>query len=223
MTIKFPATFTRRIQELVNDCQRHLTQGALSPTSESLADSLVCRLEATLSTIEEGIQLLSTTNYESECSLLLGMHSDLYSYLRILMYGFNDCTVPPVAISSYSLHYSGHPGRPRIVLNVEAIEFLRSCGYTWSEVAGALQVSRSTLWRYRSNEGMQMVRYSEISDDELDSIVQDIQRQNPNCGQQILCGYLKDRNIHVQRHSQNRFLEKSGTLASSNSSTNILC
>lgn len=130
-----PAGFTRLFQGLVDDCQRHMFQSTQSPSTESQSDSLICRLEATLTTIEEGIQLLSTSSYESEHSLLIALRSDLSSFLRIFMYGFNDCTVPPTAISSYSLHYSGHPGRQRIVLNLEAIEFLRSCGYTWNEVA----------------------------------------------------------------------------------------
>ena len=206
--------FTRLVQELVDDCQRHMFQGTQSPSAstESQSDSLICRLEATLTTIEEGIELLSTSSYESEHSLLIALRSDLSSFLRIFMYGFNDCTVAPIAISSYSLHYSGHPGRPRIVLNLEAIEFLRSCGYTWNEVADALQVSRSTLWRYRMNEGMMMVRYTDISDDELDSIVGDIQRQNPNCGQQLLCGFLRDRNIHVQRRRLRESIARTDSL-----------
>lgn len=108
-------------------------------------------------------------------------------------------TIPPVAISSSMLYYSGNPGRPRIVLNVDSIELLRSCGYTWNHVAGALQVSCTTLWRYLNNSGVQRSRYTSISDDELDSIVRDIQRENPNRGQQLICGYLRDRGINVQR------------------------
>ena len=40
---------------------------------------------------------------------------------------------------------------------------LRSCGYTWNEVASALQVSQSTIWR--------RLREAGIHDDELDSVV----------------------------------------------------
>ena len=92
-----------------------------------------------LSVVEEGIQpLLSTSVYVTEHSLLLGMHTDLSLHMRLLLYGFNDCTVPPIAISSYSLLYSGSAGQPRITVNIDTVELFRSCGYTWIQVAGAL-------------------------------------------------------------------------------------
>ena len=31
-------------------------------------------------------------------------------------------------------------------------------------------------------------------------MISQIQRANPNCGQQLLCGYLRDRGIYVQLH-----------------------
>ena len=190
-----PLSFSRRIQELVGNCERYLFHGI-----SSRSETLISQLEATLLILEEGIQLLSTSEYVSEHSLLLGMRADLSKYLRLMLYGFNDCTVPPVAIASRSVHYSGNRGRPRIVINLDRIELLRSCGYTWTQVANALQVGRTTLWRCLRDAGVQMCRYIDISDDELDTIVRDIQRENPNCGQQLICGYLRDRGINVQRH-----------------------
>ena len=44
-----------------------------------------------------------------------------------------------------------------------------------------------------------MQRYSDISDDELDSIVGQFQCENPNYGHQLLIGHLKAQGIHVQR------------------------
>lgn len=46
-------------------------------------------------------------------------------------------------------------------------------------------------------------KYSEISDDELDSHLSQIQKEHPDCGQPLLHGYLKDRGILVQ-HQQLR-------------------
>ena len=69
-----------------------------------------------------------------------------------------------------------------------------------TKVAHALQVSRSTLWRRLKDAGYQIKKYSDISDDELDSIVAHIQRENPNCGLPLLCGFLRDRDIHVQHY-----------------------
>ena len=163
-------------------------------------DLLVGRLESQLAIVEEGINLLAQSSYTQEHSTLVRLHSTLSRCLRLLLYGFNDCTVPPVGISSYHLEHSGLPGRPKIVLNIDIIELLRGCGYKWNDVAASLQVSRSTLWRRLRGAGIQLNKYTDISDDELDDIVSSIQRQNPNCGQQILYGYLLDRGIHVQRY-----------------------
>ena len=47
------------------------------------------------------------------------------------MYGVNDCTVPPVAMSGYCLQINSHSrGRPRFIINLDQVELLRSCGYT---------------------------------------------------------------------------------------------
>ena len=46
--------------------------------------------------------------------------------------------------------------------------------------------------------GCCLSRYTGIGDDELDSIVEDIQRQNPNCDQQMPRGFLRDRGIKLK-------------------------
>ena len=150
--------------------------------------------------VEEGFQLLSGVSiYTTERSMLLQLRSQLSHQLRLLQYGINDCTVPPVSILSYSLHYSGSVGRPKILLNVDAIEFYRECGYTWNEVADILGVSRSTLWRRLKEASLHMNKYTDISDHDIDFIVAQIQREYPNCGQQMIYGFLKARGICIQR------------------------
>lgn len=121
----------REIQRLTSDCEGH----QFDHTEPS---GLTDRLDTMLSSVEEGIQLLSTSVYVAEYSLLQGIRTNLSRHLRLLLYGFNDCTVPPIAITSYSLQYSGAAGRPRIAVNIDTVELL-SCGYTWNQVE-ALQV-----------------------------------------------------------------------------------
>ena len=43
-----------------------------------------------------------------------------------------------------------------------------------------------------------VVKYTDICDDELDSIVSQIQHENPNCGQQLINGHLRARGIQIQ-------------------------
>ena len=116
---------------LINDCERH----QLNNAGASDSSGLITRVDTMLSVVEEGFQLLCMSVHETEHSLLLGIRRDLSRHLRLLLYGFSDCTVPPIAISTYSLQYSGAAGRPRIIVNIDTVEFLRSCGYTWNQVA----------------------------------------------------------------------------------------
>ena len=118
--------------------------------------------------------------------------------MRTLQYGFNHCAVPPVYVSSDTLLHTGLAGRPKILLNIDTVELLRSCRYDCGQIADALQISRTTLWQHVKEAGCLIQKYSEISDDELDSVMSQIQREHPNCGQHLLCGFLKDKDVFVQ-------------------------
>ena len=61
------------------------------------------------------------------------------------MDGFNDYIVPPVAILLHIQQCSGLVGRSKIVLNIDMVELLRVCGYTWTEVVDALQVKQDHI------------------------------------------------------------------------------
>ena len=94
---------------------------------------------------------------------------------------------------------NGGPGRPRIVINMEMVELLRSTNFTWDEIAKLVGVSRSTLWRRLSEHDGTPHYFSDISDDILDSIISQYQNRNPHTGQTILKGYLESIGIRVQR------------------------
>ena len=187
-----PQPFVQAVQQLITDCGRHIASDTCAQDSQHL----LSQLEVTLLILEEEMQLLSSSVFESEYMLLSRFCSSITQCIITTQYGFSDCTVPPIILSSYTLHYTGLPGRPKIILNIDTIELLRHCGYTWCQ---SLQISRRTLWRFLKDTDYQIQRYTEISDDELDGYLSQIQKEHPNCGQQLLCGYLKDRGILVQR------------------------
>ena len=167
--------------------------------SNTYSNSLLSQIETALITIEEGIQLLLLlSTYSIDHSILVRFRTNLSRSLRLLQYGFNDCTVPPVSILLCSSEHYGLVGRPRLSVNIDAVEFLRNCGYTWDEVSNAMQVSRTTLWRRLREAGIEIKKYTDISDDELDTLISQLRRENPNCGQQMMCGYLRDRGINIQ-------------------------
>jgi hypothetical protein len=130
----------------MDECERYIFNRTAAASISR--DTLVLRLESMLHIIEEGLHYLtSVTFFPEECSQLSGMHQNVSRHLRLVMYGFNDCTVPPVSIVDYRLIYSGRAGRPKKYINIDIVDLLRSCGYRWHEVADAMQVSRTTLWR----------------------------------------------------------------------------
>ena len=188
-----PPEFVHHYQQLVRECSTYRSEAA-SPIE------LSHRVETMLVIVEEGMQLLSESSFITEYNLLYRMRRDLSQHLRLLTYGVNDCTVPPVALYPCMQAYTGSRGRPKLTICIDAVELLRSSGYTWNEVAGALQVSRSTVWRRVKDAGVQLTKFSDISDDELDSVTSQFQWDHPNCGQQLILGHLRDRGISVQRY-----------------------
>lgn len=133
------------------------------------------------------LQLLNIMRHRGSC------------LLREIVYGCDDCTIPAVRTRS-SFVRCGQLGRPLIVLNIEHVEFLRSAGYTWHDVASIIGVSRTTIWRHLTSLGLDLVSFTDISDSQLDDTVKEIQHQYPNVGQIMLEGYLKEKGIKVQRY-----------------------
>ena len=79
---------------------------------------------------------------------------------------------------------------------------------TWDQVSNVMQVSRATLWKVRE-AGIEIKNYTDISDNKLDTIIIiiicQLQRENLNCEQQMMCGYLRDRARH--KHTKTQVME----------------
>ncbi len=201
--MQIPQQFIEDVQRLFALGQRfgNYDHGDQDGEMEQAADDLVMRLESALVIIEESIQLLHGTQYHGELQLLNRMRLEASRSIRRIMYGYNDCTIPAIATQPFrAILRLGLVGRPRLLVNIEQAEFLRSTGYTWNEVAQCLQVSRSTLWRRMREMNVSLNRYSDISDVQLDDLVSTIQQQSPNIGQVMMQGFLEQRGVHVQRY-----------------------
>lgn len=72
--------------------------------------------------LEEGIQLISMTSYETENRLLMSMRQEAARLLREIVCNHN--AVVPFKL----LVHSGDVGQPKMMVNVEHIELL---GFTW--------------------------------------------------------------------------------------------
>lgn len=73
------------------------------------------------------------------------------------------------------LVHTGRPGRPPFLISKAQIETLTELGYSYAKIARMFGVSERTLRRRREEFGLPIGQsYTEISDAELDAVVQSV-------------------------------------------------
>ena len=117
--------------------------------------------------------------------------------------------------SQASLLLDGNVGRPPFIIPYHQLEHLVQSGFSVPQIATLLGVSVSTIRRRMLLHNLSIRdTYSDMSDDELDAVVAEAQRQFPGWGNRHMYGYLLSRGIRVQfqrvRESQSR-LDPEGT------------
>ena len=69
----------------------------------------------------------------------------------------------------------GRPGRPSVVISEQQITTLLDLGFNYTSMAAMFGLSERTLFRRRTELGLQTGRhYSDISDDDLDTVVRSL-------------------------------------------------
>ena len=178
--------------QLLNESERFWNSESQSE-NETTRDNISMRLESLKGIIEE---VISTSNVDGH-DILLSLQRQVAAEIQL----FDDIHQPCAISAVYTAHVikTGKLGRPSIHINIHYVELLHGAGYTLTNIACALQISRSTLWRHLQEIGVTLNGYSTISDSELDTIVRYYQETNPNCDQILLSGYLRSRGIIIQR------------------------
>ncbi|CAH0559355.1 unnamed protein product [Brassicogethes aeneus] len=92
-------------------------------------------------------------------------------------------------------------GRPRLQVTEEQLRLFCNEGYSASDIAKLLGCSKSFVYKklYQCNMFMRG-RYSQISDDQLETHISEIHRRHPNAGHILVQSYLKADGIVLQRH-----------------------
>ena len=100
------------------------------------------------------------------------------------------------------IHRNGAVGRPKLVINLTQIDYLRSWQFTWTRICHTLCFSRTTLWRRLKevNYNFRESRFTIISDIDLQQQVAGIEVEFENTGERMVIGILRSRGIHVPRH-----------------------
>lgn len=94
------------------------------------------------------------------------------------------------------------PGRKKIGITREQIKHLRSLNFSWKKIAQLLNISLSTLKR-RKNELFLLSdrpnEFSDITEERLDRIYQELCSVIPNMGRRRFIGALRARGLKIQR------------------------
>ena len=111
--------------------------------------------------------------------------------------------------SASTEHRGGVVGRPRVLVPDQSLEMLLENKFTVPQISSILGVSVSTVRRRMSELGLSVrAYYSDISDSNLDQIVEGFQQQYPMCGNRQMYGHLLSIGHRVQqariRESQRR-------------------
>jgi hypothetical protein len=92
-------------------------------------------------------------------------------------------------------------GRPPISISEEDIKYLLSIGFTKTKVATFLGISRKTLYNKISSfqDSTSFSKYSNITDAQLDLVIQKVKHDHPNDGEIMVAGHLLKEGLKVQR------------------------
>ncbi len=184
------------ITSVVQAAEDFLSQcGSSTATRDSsLQDYLISRLESLITNLEALMQCIGDN------ARVRQVRRRACEYLHRFQHGERSTSQSVAGINLFNVtQHSGRRGRPLIVLNIEQVELLRSAGFTWQEVAKAIGVSRTTLWRRLSELNINTSAYTDISDHDLDEVMTTTQHNYPNAGLVILQGLLVSEGVHVQR------------------------
>ena len=91
-------------------------------------------------------------------------------------------------------------GRPRFDVSKEQLSKLLELGFSASTISAMLSVSVRTIGRRMAEYSLSVcATYSDISDDELDTVIRGLIQEFPSSGYRMMDGYLRGRGLRIQQ------------------------
>lgn len=107
----------------------------------------------------------------------------------------------PSSEQASGMSLTGRPGRPQFDVTAAQLEHLVGFGFRVPDISRLLGISERTVRRRLAEYGLSTrVTYSEISDEDLITLVGEVKNSFPTCGEMMLDGHLRTRGVTVQRH-----------------------
>ena len=107
-------------------------------------------------------------------------------------------------------------GRPKFVINIEAVKLLREQGFNWTKIGEILDISASSIKRLRQEYNIQdpVQPYSLLLDNDLDEVIKRLKQEYPFSGIRILMGALQSEGIKVTRQRLQNSIQRVDVLGS---------
>ena len=106
----------------------------------------------------------------------------------------------PVSGSNMFLYQEKPLGRPRYFLSRDQLEFLLSLGFNKSQLSEMLGMSAHTIQIRMAEYSLSSNNYCDLSQEELDHMVTEIQEQFPRAGYRQILAILKSHGVFVREH-----------------------
>ena len=188
-----------------------LLEKEASATSEEASDVII-KLDTYITILSLMIQRMSDENLDidEEGSGLKQELTDMMESLRRVLSFWIDkeagihirqSIVPYLDGILFQCYHPGRRGRPKFLLPVHTLQFLRELHFSWTKIACILGISRRTLFSIRQELGFEAIdpsAYSQISDHEIRLHIKEIKLQMPDAGIRMIRGILRSRGINIQ-------------------------
>ena len=159
------------------DSNKHYCKHAVSRCSTAIR--AVSGIEVNAEQLLHGDELQSTEDHEelrstldNSTQLILSIRtlSSLWEE-RLELLSVQPSPSPPTLLTR-------QVGRPAFVLSMEQVLFLAEMSFSWVQVAQLLGISRQTLWRRRTEWGLQSQSASSITDEELSCAIEAVRHNH---------------------------------------------
>ena len=89
--------------------------------------------------------------------------------------------------------------RPKYNISREQLELYLHYGFSLSKISEMIFVSTKTVRRRIEEFNIKSMAFSDLSNEDLDTVVSEIMREFPNCGSKRMSGFLLARGLQIQQ------------------------
>ena len=192
----------REVSQLMESSSRQF-----STTNEEYAEYVLERLSIcvrTVSTVHEHVEEAVGGDSSHTLFRIYQLLRDIVSRLKTLKRHWSEQVDNLASRSNFGYQASTASGtaalgRPRFQITHAQLDYLRSLGFSWTEIAHLLGVSRMTVYRRRVEYGLMEEPSRTLADNDLDEVLRELRIELPELGETMAAGRLRSLGYRVPR------------------------